>query len=304
MTIDLVPEIKRYPHIYGAHKDGRLIVFIGAGCSSLWGCKRWKEMAVTLVDDCYKSAKIDYWARENLISKYGAAPRKLITIAKSLLGDEYLSSLKTTLAFTPGRKELFPQLFQNLFALNASFITTNIDDHFSSLFPQKDIHFDPQTFTSLSIKPKTIFHLHGIINNPPLVMTIDEYIARYQNSSFQAFLTEIFLDKKNCFLFIGYGVDEMEIIDFMVEKYSKEDVLPDFMNRFYILLPFFKNEEPLLAYEQAYFDKINMSVIPYAIDAKGYDQLYEIIAIWKEELTASRLGDDFYSNTQLIDRNL
>lgn len=304
MAIDLVPEIKKLPHIYGAHKDGRLIVFVGAGCSSLWGCKRWKDMAATLIHDCYEYGRIDYWARENLISKYATSPRKLITIAKALLNDNYLSCLKKTLEFLPERKRLFPSLFENLFALNASFITTNIDAHLSSLFLQASVHSDPQVFTSTAVKPKNIFHLHGIIGQTPLVLTIDEYITRYQNLTFRGFLEDIFYDKKNCFLFIGYGADEMEIIDYMIQKYSKEDRVTEFINRFYVLLPFFQNEESLLEYEKSYFDQINMSVIPYAIDAKGYDQLYEVIATWKEELTKARPGDDFYEFSQIIDKNL
>ncbi len=36
MNIDLVPDIKKYPHIYDSHKNNKLIIFVGAGMSSLW----------------------------------------------------------------------------------------------------------------------------------------------------------------------------------------------------------------------------------------------------------------------------
>ncbi len=51
MSIELVPDIiNKYPHIYGAHKNEKLIIFVGAGMSALWGCKRWKDMAVAMAN--------------------------------------------------------------------------------------------------------------------------------------------------------------------------------------------------------------------------------------------------------------
>jgi len=151
-----------------------------------------------------------------------------------------------------------------------------------------------------------LIHLHGIIDQPEsLVMTIDEYLSRYQNDDFRSFLEDIFFDEQYCFLFIGYGVDEMEIIDFMIQKYSKgSKTLRSFIHRFYVLLPFFYNEEPLYKYEQMYFDQINMSVIPYAINSRGYEQIDEVLAVWRKAFEDRGTGDDFYEFNQLIEKNL
>jgi hypothetical protein len=197
-------------------------------------------------------------------------------------------------------------LFNNLFSLQAIYITTNIDDNFSSLFDKSNIHFEPGKFSPAILKPKNIVHLHGVIHDPnSLVMTVDEYIGRYQNDGFKDFLESAFFDEKYCFLFIGYGVDEMEIIDFMIQKYSKGvKPLRRFLNRFYILLPFYHNEEPLVEYEQLYFDQINMSVIPYSISAKGYDQLDEVLSSWRKAFEEYGKGDEFYGFNQIIEKNL
>ena len=46
-----------------------------------------------------------------------------------------------------------------------------------------------------------------------------------------------------------------------------------------------------------------MSIIPYAINDNGYEQLYEVIKSWKESLK-EKDETDFYKNTKLIDSNL
>ena len=150
-----------------------------------------------------------------------------------------------------------PNLFKNLFELNAIYVTTNIDKHFSDLFEKACIHFDPNKYASSILKPKNIIHLHGVIDNEDsLVLTIDEYVGRYRdNNRHKELLERIFVgDDQYCVLFVGYGADEMEIIDYMIEKYGSK--LQRFINRLYILLPFFQNEEQLLRYEKMYFSKL------------------------------------------------
>lgn len=306
MTIDFVPDLKKYPHIYGAQKSQKLIIFVGAGLSALWGCKRWKEMAIALIESCFSRGAIDYWVRENLLNRYSSSPRKLITIAKNILADKYLNELRRTIEVSSQLKDKLPNLFNNLFDLEAIYITTNIDDHFSSLFHNAKIFYNQSDFHSSILKTGNIIHLHGKINKPEsLVLTIDEYVARYQDNNFTKFLEYIFFDDEFIFLFVGYGVDEMELIDFMIEKYTRgTQTLKSFINRYYILLPFFQNEEDLFKYEQLYFDQMNMTVIPFAINAKGYDQLNEVLEIWREEILESSGRDEFYKFSQLIENNL
>ena len=67
----------------------------------------------------------------------------------------------------------------------------------------------------------------------------------------------------------------------MIEKYSEQAKRQ--INRYYILMPIFTNEAALLKHEEIYFRQLNMSVIPYAIDKKGYEQLYELIETLKLE---------------------
>lgn len=295
MTIDLIPDlITKCPHICNAHKNKKLIIFVGAGISALWGCKRWKDMATSLINSCYEKGKINYWTQESLLHRHSASPRKLITIANNILAeDEYLAALQGTIKIDDNKKKSCPELYKNLFEMNAIYFTTNIDTHFSELFGEHTI-YEPDNFTPSICKPKRIIHLHGKIDkSDSLVLTIDEYMRRYQHDNFGDFLKNVFSDEEYCFLFIGYGVDEFEIIDFMTEKYRRTNPQAFYLDNFYILLPFFSNQEELLKYEESYFKKIHITIIPYSIDNIGHNQLNEVIATWRQTLLEVELKDKF-----------
>jgi hypothetical protein len=300
--IDDVPEIKGYPHLSLAHKGGNLVVFVGAGVSAIWGCKRWQEMAVRLIDDCYDIGEIDYWKRKVLIDKYRNNPRKLITFAKSMLGPLYIDRLKKCIECSPVKKDKYPRLFENLVALNAIFVTTNIDDYLSSLLDKGNVHVDVDSFAIDKFRPKNCFHLHGLVSKTDsLVMTIEEYVKRYQNERQKKLLERIFFEEDYVVLFMGYSVDEMELIDYLVEKYS--GAAKKQINKNYILMPVFRREAELLKHENHYFDLLQTSVIPYAIDGKGYEQIYDLIENWKIQLVTPNDQDEFYKFTKLIEGN-
>lgn len=302
--LDPIPDLIKYPRIRRAKDEGKLVIFVGAGLSALWGCKRWKEMAVVLIEACYaRGRKLSYWEKESLITKYASSPRRLITIAKEILGDDYYAELKGAIQPNPNKQTEMPELFKSLVGFNATYLTTNIDGHLTALFDKGSSHTNPKQFAASLLKPNQIVHLHGIIDDPQtLVLTIDEYIGRYNDPTFRKFLTDAFLDETLCFLFLGYGLDELEIIDFLIEK-NKEGQLPfeRFVNRLYILLPFFQNELSLLKYETQYFNKFNMTVIPYPIDTNGHDQLYEVISRWRQQFEKPVT---FYESYSIVEKHL
>jgi hypothetical protein len=304
MKISPVPDLREWPHIRSAYKDGRLVIFFGAGLSAVWGCKRWKEMANFLINSCYEQGRFNFSIKDSLLSRYVNSPRKLITITKSILGENaFFEEIKKILVPSPDYKCAFPNLFNDLFALNAIYLTTNIDDNFSNLFTADNIFPDRDLFFAQRLRPKSLFHLHGHIKSPKsMVLTIDDYLSCYKNDRFKDFLKSIFCDESLCVLFLGYGVDEMEIIDFMIEKYGDETKKKRLNNHFYILLPFFMKEEQLIEYESHYFNKINMTIIPYSIDDCGYSQISNILGDWRKALT--NRTEAFYDYSELIERNL
>lgn len=292
-----IPDLEKYNIIMDAHKKSKLVIFLGAGVSALWGCKRWKDLAEELIGKC----DLNYWEKLKLKENHSDNPRKLITIAKHILGEKYFPELKSCLKIDESRKENKPDLFQKLIKINATFITTNIDENFKEQNIKKDI----EEFQHGTIKPGEIYHLHGIISDEKtLVMTIDEYIKQYKKEILVDFIKNVFLDNDLVIIFMGYSLNELELIDFLIEKSMDEVSLKALQGNRYILLPCFRNESSLMDHEQAYFNKLSIKIIPYEIDEIGYDQLYEVIKKWSDILTGKELGNSFYKNVKDIDKSL
>ena len=81
-----------------------------------------------------------------------------------------------------------------------------------------------------------------------MVFTIPQYLTRYNAREFQDFLTSIFA--KYTVLFIGYGMEEFELLDFLIGKYRPGEKIE---LKHYILKPFKTGEENTLRFEEYYY---------------------------------------------------
>ncbi|MDP8265620.1 MAG: SIR2 family protein [Candidatus Aceula meridiana] len=304
MDILPVPPLDKYPHLLDAFIGEKVIVFIGAGLPAIWGCKRWYELAAALIESCHERDMINYWTKSNLLKKFRQDPRKIMTIAKQILDSDYLSTLKSHLNVSEKKRDKNPHLFKNLYSMDAIFMSTNVDNIFSGLFDEDDIIFKTSDFGVEKLTAGKLFQLHGSLEDESsLVMTISDYVQRYRDPKMKELLKQIFVESDYKILFVGYGMDEMEIIDYVIEKYTDE--VKRSIDKYYILMPVFSNEEELIKHESKYFQEMNMSVIPYAIDEKGYEQLGEVVSEWSQEIVKAREGkrDEFYKYIDLIEEN-
>ena len=62
------PDIKDYTEIKNAALSGDLIIFIGAGISSVLGCLRWIELAENLVHYCRERNRISFWEEQQIFA--------------------------------------------------------------------------------------------------------------------------------------------------------------------------------------------------------------------------------------------
>jgi hypothetical protein len=259
----------------------QLVVFVGAGCSTLMGCERWKGVADKLVESAYKIKVINHWEKDRLL---GNDPRKSISILKGLLPvDDYYSAISTSLKINTEKASKYP-IYDELIKLRGVYVTTNIDVHFDNKFTESRIFRAPSTFKPENIKTNTLFKLHGCITQPDsIIFATRDYIEHYNNSYVQKFLKEIF-SGKYLVLFVGYSLSEIEILDYLLLKGNpavKQSSSHEDNN--ILLLPFYKTEESLLRFEKSYFGQLGVAVCPYAIDTNGYDQLFSVIETWQKE---------------------
>src|SRR5258708_37420993 len=105
---------------------------------------------------------------------------------------------------------------------------------------------------ALLSQPNTVIHLHGSLQEPKtMIMTTSDYISRYAayNRSSNDPQTEhpvltflTFLFQYRTVLFIGYGLEELEILEYVLSKGPRGTG----EERHYILPGHFSHEETLL----------------------------------------------------------
>jgi len=285
----VIPKIPQVPKkIVEAVNNETLAVFIGAGISRLIGCMGWDQLAKNLVERCFSVRKkdgyriINFKEKETLIQNKDH--KKTITICYYLLEnngfenifyEELGNSLKADEELV-----LSQNIYDELYRLRGLFITTNVDNHFDNKFEPTHIIYREEEFTPSNIDRSKLYHIHGSIKDKnSIIFTVPQYIKRYNNQTFRMFLEEIF--REYTVLFVGYGVAEFELLDFLITKF-KPGIEREL--RHFILLPFYRDEENILKIEQHYYNSMGIEVLPYEKDEKGYEQLYDVIKNWNREI--------------------
>ncbi|MBU5301007.1 SIR2 family protein [Clostridium sporogenes] len=278
-----IPEIPQIPDgIIQAVNDKKLAVFIGAGVSRLLGCWGWDRLASELVNCCFENGYINFKEKETI--GYMNDQKKVITMCYGILDfnnkkELFYEKMKKALEGDQQKIEN-KNIYDEISDFNALYITTNADEHFDNKFLPGNIKYKIEDLDKDKLNKEKLYHIHGSIKDrESLVFRVDEYIKRYNTKEFNDFMKEI--SSRYIILFIGYGLAEFEILDFLVTKfYDGEGKMP----KHYALVPYFKGEENICEYEQFYYKKLGINIVPYAKDTLGYDQLYEVIKKWRKDI--------------------
>jgi len=215
-----IPPIEQ--DIIDAVNNKQLAIFIGAGVSRLGpiNCKGWSDLARDLISVCFRHDIINYKARETLTQN--SDHKKVITICHYLLKekdkeDEFFNEMKKALREDEDIKT--PNVYDDILKLGGPFITTNADTHFDRLFNPPNVLYKETDFDPERIDRTNLYKIHGsLIDTDSLVFTVSQYFQRYRNSTFQEFLEKIFKDY--VVLFLGYGMAEFELLDFLFGKFD------------------------------------------------------------------------------------
>ncbi len=293
--IEFVPDCPTA--IIDAVNNDKFALFIGAGISRLIGCIGWDKLAKNLINRCYGDGIINFKEKESL-SKLNDQ-RKIITIAFKMLSkkiDVFYDEMQ--IALLENKKELIkiPNIYEDLEKMHALNITTNADTHYDRLFSKQNIIFRPEFFNPETVSRTKLYHLHGSINvYDSLIFTLPKYFELYNHEKIKAFLRNVF--SSYTVLFIGYGLAEFELLEFIIGKNYKNE--KEALPKRFILADFYQGEENLVKMEQSYYQEMNIQVIPYAKDISGFKQLAEIIAIWSRQL--NRISKYKYDSISIID---
>lgn len=262
-----------------AFKERKVIFFLGAGVSRIEGVKGWDEFSNTLIKKAFPSLK----EQEEILRGVSSSKEK-ITIAYEKFSTE-------------GKKEEFYQefgkalepssaservgIYETLAQFSVNFLTTNADSLLESVLGKEFCHSDydeKKLFNPTHLPRKQLFYLHGRYSDglDKLVFTAPQYSKRYNDNNFCSFLRKIFQNNEYVIFFIGYGLNEYELIDYIITK--TETRIKGGGAAIYILEPFFSTQDALYGARKQYFASLGIKLLPYCID-DGYQQLNSILKI-------------------------
>jgi hypothetical protein len=299
-----------------AAQRGRLIPFIGAGVSLLAGCPSWQKFADDALESLIRGGSFTY---SHLRQIQHLNPRVKLSLVRSLAHElgftiNYRALLQS--ADWRGHKN-GRSLYKNLFSLGKTFVTTNYDEWLDESIPESAPSASPSTATAqvspvnqnrvvyridellpaLLDEPNTVVHLHGSVLDPDtMVLTTQDYVARYANdrlspehSEENRVLTFLdFLFNNKTVLFIGYGLEELEILEYVVLKAGRPAHASGLEPRHYILQGFFSHEETLMRSMKSYYaNECDIQLIPFRRDEKDWVQLLDVLKDFAERMPAS-----------------
>ena len=287
MAIGKIQQIPDIPdQIVDAVNRNTLAVFIGAGVSKTLGCDGWNDLSERLINRCIRTGNSN---GSPCLGEQGADVlkgyndnKKKITICERILDKSgceaaFFDEIEESLKADPDKLKI-RNIYDELPGFRALFITTNMDEHFDVKFIPSKIAYQAEDFVK-ELDRNKLYHIHGKLSDPTsMVLTIPQYLTRYNTPEFQNFLKSIFA--KYTVLFIGYGMEEFELLDFIVGKCKPSEKIEQ---KHYTLKSFKPGEERTLKFEEHYYNSMGISVIPY-VETDNYERLCDVIRVWNREI--------------------
>lgn len=294
--------------ILKALNSGKLIIFVGAGMSVHLGLPSWRDFAIRYLEIIYNNSQMtsmNFKTKEGLKTE---ETKKILSlceyIGKKNLLDKQLEGYYKLWFETDKSKVLSGRLYEKLYKLNAIYLTTNYDnaldliaedgpivsdDSDESKTPDigyKKVYFDISEFSKEILKPQNVIHVHGSVRDmSTMIISYGDYIKRYglngnlhekKRDIYSDFMSEIFSEKDFVVLFMGYGLEEIEILQFLFEGTMKDS--KSYCNNRFLVLPCYSDDFLKMSYLSDYYkNNFGVSVIPCNMSEKGYDVLEDVL---------------------------
>jgi len=301
--IDPIPPLP--PGLKEAALRGTLIPFIGAGASRLAGCPNWIEFAERALRYFVDQGKFTHGQLAQLSQQH---PRVKLSIARGLQRQHNLPIKFDAILYPDGRNTnpKGRRLYEALCKLGRTFVTTNYDDWLDTTIgappltvsavggtgtptigQKPTIIYKVEELTPDNLeRPNTIFHLHGSLLDPTrMILTTQDYVRHYANdrradgpegeNRVLTFLGFLFSQKN--VLFVGYGLEELEILEYVIGKARLMAEPGKTEIRHFLLQGFFSHEEELARSLSNYYAECGIQLIPFLRDQKDWDQLMDVL---------------------------
>ena len=276
--------------IVQAGLNGELVFFVGAGASMLLGLPSWSELAAKAFEDLRQYKFLNYSEIKQLNS---LDPKKQLSIAYLIAEDNsYELDLTKHLA---GKSE-GDSIYNAINDIGCPCVTTNYDELLAPRFLYKKdgsttaalvnrVYDKEKLFAKLLNEPGTVVHLHGAISKPEtMIVTTKDYLEHYDHENVQEFLRELF--KKKTILFLGYGLEEAEVLEHILRRSSAKSTSD---RRRFALQGYFLSQKPLYENLHTYYEKsFGVHLLGVIRDHENYKCLEAIIKTWANQIMVSK----------------
>lgn len=268
--------------IVSAGLSGDLVFFVGAGASRLLGLPSWEGLAKKALIDLQENNYLNYSEIQQL-DKLDA--KKQLSIAFQISKDNgfHLDLAKHLTGKTEGSS-----IYKAINDIGCPCVTTNYDELLAPRFNEsKDGSTTASQVVRISEKeklyanklnePGTVIHLHGAVSQQDkMIVTTKEYLEHYDSDHVQEFLGELF--EKKTVLFIGYGLEEAEILEHILRRGS---VKINKERKRFSLQGFFCSQQPLYENLYKYYEhSFGVHLLGFMRDHQDYRCLEQIIKSW------------------------
>jgi len=301
---DSIPFLPDVPEeiLYAAQR-GKLAVFVGAGVSCLAGSPDWNGFANGMLKKEVEKGSGANITNAELDQISHLNPKIKLFIARetgSLSSDDY----KVVLEPNKLTHVLGISVYQDIHSISNQIVTTNYDTWLDSPLPakveipksdqeeakhepsEKKVFYKSEEITPLILHENSyVVHLHGSLNEPDtMVMTTADYIQHYKredSNPIPSFLDELFNNRT--VLFVGYGLGELEILEFILSKKGSS-------SRHFILQGYYSHQNWLSKHMGSYFnEECQVRLIPFNMDSKGYEALADVLNDWATQINPEPL---------------
>lgn len=206
-------------HIHEASKQGRLVVFVGAGVSNNSGVPTWSKLIQEMKNDCGANQEKD--------------ELKIAQLYKDARGEkEYMDKVKEVLKYN---KVIPNDIHKAILDLNpCHIITTNYDNlleqEIENEFKQFDIIREDIDMPNMSY-PNSLIKMHGDFDTNNIVLTESDYYNYGKNFPLiRSFVLSLFASK--IVVFVGFSFADLNLKMILNDLRS---ILHDSMQRVYLI---------------------------------------------------------------------
>lgn len=313
--IEKIEPIPRIPEALriAAAQGSKIVPFIGAGVSQIGGCPSWHEFAHAALKYFVDQGKISH-AQLDQISSLSSRVKLSVALDLQRKFDLPINFQKMLEPADAKKKTLGDKIYGDLSSIATTFVTTNYDEWLDKPPPPiigaapgmavptppaitRQAFYKKADITPENLDvPNAVFHIHGsVLDRDSMVLTTLQYLERYsghridekgnnQENPFLTFLETLF--KLKNVLFIGYGLNELEVLEYVVQKGIK--VMPETKEepRHYVIQGFFSHEIELARSLEGYFRQFGIGLLPYSRDEQDWAQLIDLVQHFAAKLPA------------------